>query len=92
LLPDYEPSIGALLKLLSDHIGKEHGDPRRVAQVVLKLAYHDDLPAHLLLGGDALHFASQAEAARNAAGERWREITLSTGFESEGDIPALPRA
>jgi NAD(P)-dependent dehydrogenase (short-subunit alcohol dehydrogenase family) len=92
LLPDYEPSIGALLKLFGDHVGKERGDPRRVAQVVLGLAYHDNPPAHLLLGSDALHFASQAEAARDAAGEQWREITLSTDFGTEGGIPAMPQA
>jgi NAD(P)-dependent dehydrogenase (short-subunit alcohol dehydrogenase family) len=92
LLPDYEPSIGALLKFIRDHAGKEHGDPQRVAQVVLELAYHDNPPAHLLLGSDALYFASQAEAARDAAGERWREIPLSTDFGTEGGIPAMPQA
>jgi NAD(P)-dependent dehydrogenase (short-subunit alcohol dehydrogenase family) len=92
LLPDYEPSIGALLKLLGNHVGKEHGDPQRVAQVVLKLAYHDNPPAHLLLGSDAFHFASQAEAARDAADKRWCEITLSTDFGTEGGIPAMPQA
>ncbi|WP_322013080.1 SDR family NAD(P)-dependent oxidoreductase [Paraburkholderia sp. J12] len=92
LLPEYEPSIGALLKLLGEHVGKEHGDPQRVAQVALKLAYHDNPPAHLLLGSDALYFAGQAETERNAAGERWQAVTLSTDFGTEGDIPAMPQA
>jgi len=91
LLPEYEPSIGALLKLFAEHVGHERGDPERVAQVALKLAYHDNPPAHLLVGSDALHFAGQADAARAAAGDKWREITLSTDFAAVGAIPAMPR-
>ena len=41
-------------------------DPVRVAQVVLRLAGSDQLPAHLLLGSDAVHYADQAEASRAA--------------------------
>lgn len=91
LLPEYEPSIGALLKLFAEHVGKERSDPARVAQVVLKLAYHDHPPAHLLLGSDALQFAGLADAARNAAGERWRPITVSTDFDAERTIPEMPQ-
>ncbi|MBB2929022.1 SDR family NAD(P)-dependent oxidoreductase [Paraburkholderia silvatlantica] len=91
LLPEYEPSIGALLKLFADHIGKERGDPTRVAQVVLQLTRHNAPPAHLLLGSDALQFSNAADAARAAEGERWRDVTLSTDFGSAGTIAGMPR-
>ncbi|MFP6562648.1 SDR family NAD(P)-dependent oxidoreductase [Paraburkholderia sp. B3] len=91
LLPEYEPSIGALLKLFADHVGKERSDPARVAQVVLQLTRHDDPPAHLLLGSDALQFSNAADAARAAEGERWRAVTLSTDFGGAGIIPVMPR-
>lgn len=90
LLPEYEPSIGALLKLFEQHVGKECSDPARVAQIVLKLAYHDHPPAHLLLGSDALQYAGQADAVRAAAGERWRDVTKSTDFDA-GAFPAMPQ-
>lgn len=80
LLPDYVPSIGAVVEMLSHHIGHETGDPAKVAQVVLKLAYHDALPAHLLLGSDALHYAGEADKARAASGEAWRAISAATDF------------
>jgi NAD(P)-dependent dehydrogenase (short-subunit alcohol dehydrogenase family) len=89
LLPDYEPSVGAVLKLLESHWGNENSDPVKVAQVVLRLAASDSLPAHLLLGSDAVQYNAQAEATRAADAERWREISVSTDVNASGDLPAL---
>jgi len=90
LLSDYEPSVGALQDLLKRYVGNEVGDPQKVAQVVLRLAAHDSPPAHLLLGSDALHYFGLADAARSAAAERWRTVSLSSDFTAEGPIPAFP--
>jgi len=89
MLPDYEPSVGAMSKALAPLWGHENSDPARVAQVVLRLAASDRLPAHLLLGSDALQYAGQAEAARAADAERWRAISVSTDFAFSGPVPAL---
>src|SRR5437660_5319350 len=59
LLPDYEPSVGAIIKTLASLWGKENSDPAKVAQVILRLAASDRLPAHLLLGSDAVQYAGQ---------------------------------
>jgi NAD(P)-dependent dehydrogenase (short-subunit alcohol dehydrogenase family) len=89
LLPDYEPSVGAMAKMLKSHWGHETSDPVKVAQVVLRLAASDRLPAHLLLGSDAVQYAGQAEATRAADAERWREISVSTDVNAAGALPAL---
>jgi len=88
LLPDYEPSVGAFVKALESHWGKETSDPVKVAQVVLRLAASDNLPAHLLLGSDAVQYAGQAEATRAADAEGWRDISVVAAFEVDG--PPLP--
>ena len=80
LLPDYEPSVGAIIKALDALWGHENSDPAKVAQVILRLAASDRLPAHLLIGSDALQYAGEAEAARKAEAERWREVSVSTDF------------
>jgi NAD(P)-dependent dehydrogenase (short-subunit alcohol dehydrogenase family) len=92
LLPDYKPTVGSVNEVLAGRIGNETGDPEKVAQVILRLAAHDSLPAHLLLGSDALQRFSQADAARDAAAERWRDVSLSTDFNATGSIPAFPLA
>jgi NAD(P)-dependent dehydrogenase (short-subunit alcohol dehydrogenase family) len=89
LLPDYEPSVGAFLKMLASHWGNENSDPVKVAQVVLRLAASDSLPAHLLLGSDAVQYNAQAGATRAAEAERWREISVSTDVNAPGTLPAL---
>ncbi len=92
LLPDYKPTVGAVNEVLAGRIGNETGDPKKVAQVILRLAAHDSLPAHLLLGSDALQRFGQADAARDAAAERWRDVSLSTDFNATGSIPTFPLA
>jgi len=89
LLPDYEPSVGAVVTTLKSHWGQENGDPAKVAQVILRLAGSDRLPPHLLLGSDAIHYAGQAEAARAADTERWREISVSIDINATVSLPAL---
>jgi hypothetical protein len=60
LLPEYEPSVGAFAKALKAYWGKEASDPVKVSQVVLRLAASDRLPAHLLIGSDAVRFAGRS--------------------------------
>jgi hypothetical protein len=47
LLPDYEPSVGAVVRALRPLWGYENSDPAKVAQVILRLAASERLPAHL---------------------------------------------
>jgi NAD(P)-dependent dehydrogenase (short-subunit alcohol dehydrogenase family) len=89
LLPDYEPSVGAAVARLKSYWGNETSDPAKVAQVVLRLAASDRLPAHLLLGSDAVQYAGQAEEARAADAERWRAVSVSTDANAAGSLPDL---
>ncbi|HLY62800.1 MAG TPA: SDR family NAD(P)-dependent oxidoreductase [Terriglobia bacterium] len=89
LLPDYEPSVGAVIKALKSYWGNETSDPVKVAQLILRLVSSDRLPAHLLLGSDAVRYAGEAEATRAADAERWREVSVSTDVNAPGSLPDL---
>jgi hypothetical protein len=89
LLPDYEPSVGAVIEALRSYWGNETSDPVKVAQLVLRLVSSDRLPAHLLLGSDAVKYAGEAEATRAADAERWREVSVSTDVNAPGTLPEL---
>jgi NAD(P)-dependent dehydrogenase (short-subunit alcohol dehydrogenase family) len=89
LLSDYEPSVGGVIKALESRWGQENSDPAKVAQVVLRLAASDCLPAHLLIGSDAVQHAGQAEATRAADAERWREVSVSTDADAPSSMSAL---
>src|SRR5271156_4752867 len=81
LLPDYEPSVGAVVKALASYWGHEISDPAKVAQLILRLAEMDRLPAHLLIGSDAYTYGGQADATRAAEAERWKEFSVSTDVD-----------
>ena len=89
LFPDYEQSVGAVIEALRSYWGNETSDPVKVAQLILRLASSDRLPAHLLLGSDAVKYAGEAEATRAADAERWREVSVSTDVNATGSLPDL---
>ena len=81
LLPDYETSVGSILKMLRSLEGRAEGDPRKIADVIVKLANSDEVPVRLILGVDAEKRVQQAESARASEAAKWRELTVSTAFE-----------
>jgi NAD(P)-dependent dehydrogenase (short-subunit alcohol dehydrogenase family) len=81
LLPDYEVSVGSMLKMLRRLEGRSEGDPRKIADVVVRLANSEEVPVRLILGVDAEERVQQAEAARKSEAEKWRHLTVSTVFE-----------
>jgi NAD(P)-dependent dehydrogenase (short-subunit alcohol dehydrogenase family) len=89
LLPEYEPSVGALIKMVKDHWGHETSDPAKVAQVILQLASKEQLPAHLLLGSDAVQYARFAEEKRDSDAKAWRDISVSTDAQDVKGLPDL---
>jgi NAD(P)-dependent dehydrogenase (short-subunit alcohol dehydrogenase family) len=89
LLPEYEASVGSILKLLRSLEGRSEGDPRKIADVIVQLANSDEVPLRLILGVDAEKRVHQAEAARASEAEKWRHLTVSTVFEDAESIPEL---
>src|ERR1700686_1709355 len=81
LLPEYEATVGSFLKILRGLEGRAEGDPRKIADVILRLANSDEVPVRLILGVDAEKRVQQAEAARAMEAEKWRHLTVSAVFE-----------
>jgi NAD(P)-dependent dehydrogenase (short-subunit alcohol dehydrogenase family) len=88
LLPEYEASVGASLKVLHTHEVLSEGDPRKIANVVVQLANSEEVPVRLILGVDAEKRVQRAEAARASEAEKWHRLTVSTVFEDAKPIPA----
>jgi NAD(P)-dependent dehydrogenase (short-subunit alcohol dehydrogenase family) len=81
LLPDYEAAVGPSLKMLQGLEGRQEGDPRKIAELIVQLANSDEVPVRLILGVDAEKRVQQAEAARASEAKKWRHLTVSTVFE-----------
>src|ERR1700730_12616274 len=89
LLPVYEPLVCAAIKALASYWVHEVSDPVKVAQLILRLADSDQLPAHLLIGSDAVEYAGQAEATRAAEADRWRNFSISTDIDAKVALPEI---
>jgi NAD(P)-dependent dehydrogenase (short-subunit alcohol dehydrogenase family) len=89
LLPDYEGSVGPILKLLQSIEGHQEGDPRRIADLIVQLTNSDEVPVRLILGVDAEKRVQRAEEARAEEAQKWRHLTSSTVFEDAESIAAL---
>jgi NAD(P)-dependent dehydrogenase (short-subunit alcohol dehydrogenase family) len=89
LLPEYQPTVGAVFKLIRGVEGRFEGDPKKIADVILRVADSDDAPRRLILGVDAEKRVHQAEQARADEAEKWQGLTYSTVFEDAAPIAEL---
>ena len=90
ILPEYEDSVGALVRQLDAYWGNESGDPEKVAEVILRIAETEVLPPHILLGGDAYDMARQAESQRIESALQWEAVSRWTDVSSDGPMPSFP--
>jgi NAD(P)-dependent dehydrogenase (short-subunit alcohol dehydrogenase family) len=88
--PDYDGTIGAMIRFREAHNGAQPGDPAKAAAAILHIAGVDEPPLRLLLGSDAVHLADLDNQARIETDRKWRELSLSTDFEASGGPVALP--
>jgi NAD(P)-dependent dehydrogenase (short-subunit alcohol dehydrogenase family) len=80
-IADYADTAHQAERILGEHAGHEAGDPARIAAAILKIAASPEPPVQLLLGADAVHYATQAMASFQEEFGRWAALSLSTGFD-----------
>ena len=89
LLPEYEATVGPVLNLVRGLEGRAESDPKRIADVVVRLAHGNDVPLRLILGVEAEQHVQHAEAARAAEAAKWQQTTRSTVFPDVEVIPEM---
>jgi NAD(P)-dependent dehydrogenase (short-subunit alcohol dehydrogenase family) len=80
ILPDYQPSVGNLMSTLGRYAGTQEGDPKRIADLLVRLSDRKDLPKRLILGIDAAKRVEVQEAERAQDAEKWKDATHSTVY------------
>ncbi len=77
-LPDYDGAARYARRVLTENAGQESGDPAKAAAAILEVAGAETPPMHLLLGVDAVHYATRAAGQLQTDLGEW--ITLTTGI------------
>jgi NAD(P)-dependent dehydrogenase (short-subunit alcohol dehydrogenase family) len=80
--PEYDSTVGVAARFQRDYNGIQPGAPAKAAAVILQVAAMDEPPLRLLLGSDAVRIVMQADLARIKADRRWRDLSISTDFET----------
>jgi len=81
IIDDYDATVGACRRILVEHAGHEPGDPARAARVILDVATADAPPLRLLLGSDAIGYATVKLRHQIDEIQAWESVSRST------DIP-----
>jgi NAD(P)-dependent dehydrogenase (short-subunit alcohol dehydrogenase family) len=79
-IADYESSVGANRRILTQHAGHEPGDPAKAALAILKVADAERPPLRLMLGTDALGYAQRKFEQHASEIKAWDAVSRSTDF------------
>ena len=81
-IEDYEGAGHFPRRAIPEHAGHEPGDPAKAALAILKVADAADPPLNLLLGPDAVHYATQKIATLLAELGQWTTVTHSIDHDA----------
>lgn len=87
---DYDATVGAVARFQREYNGTQPGDPVKAASVIRYIAGLKEPPLRLLLGSDAVLLAEQVDSARIESDRKWRELSISTDFDSAGTLHSYP--
>lgn len=79
-ISDYAETAGKRRKEHDTVHGTQPGDPAKAAEAIITAVEAPDSPALLLLGADAWEGFRRVEEAQRAELDRWRELSVSTGY------------
>jgi NAD(P)-dependent dehydrogenase (short-subunit alcohol dehydrogenase family) len=84
--PEYEPSVGMVVKQIHGDTDAARGDPAKVAQAIIRLAGEQEPPRRLLIGSDAVFLARVFADARAAEDAKWEALSTGTDFDGLGSF------
>jgi len=79
-IEDYEGVGHFPRRILAEHAGHEPGDPAKAALAILKVADAEAPPLNLLLGHDAVHYATQKIGTLITEIGEWTTVTHSISY------------
>ena len=79
---EYDATVGEVARFQRDYNGTQPGDPAKAAAVILYITSLNNPSLRLLLGSDAVHAVEQSDMARIEADKKWRDLSISTDFET----------
>jgi NAD(P)-dependent dehydrogenase (short-subunit alcohol dehydrogenase family) len=80
--PEYDATVGAVVRFQRNYDGKQPGDPARAAAAVLRVTSLPDPPLRLLLGLDSYNAAEEHALQMLESDRRLKDLSISTDYGS----------
>ena len=77
VIEDYAATAHLSERIVAEHLGEEPNDPAKAARAILAAVDADPPPRHLLLGADALRYASHYLASLQTDMGEWAALSTS---------------
>src|SRR5450631_1450693 len=78
--PEYDATVGATARFQRDYNGKQPGDPKKAAAVILNIAGMESPPLRLLLGSDAYNATVKNDQLKTKSDKQWGDLGRSTDY------------
>jgi NAD(P)-dependent dehydrogenase (short-subunit alcohol dehydrogenase family) len=85
--PEYDATVGAIVRFQRSYDGKQPGDPAKAAAALLHIASLSDPPLRLLLGSDSYNAAEQSAFQKLELDRKWKDLSVSTDYSADGFSP-----
>lgn len=79
-IADYEEARQSVIAHQNEINGNQPGDPEKAVDALIKISNEENPPLHLFLGEDAYNMAHAKIEEVQADLEKWKSVTVSTGF------------
>ncbi|KIC62721.1 oxidoreductase [Chryseobacterium taiwanense] len=89
LIEDYAETSGKMREAASQISYNQPGDPKKFAQVIVKLAASEHPPVHLPVGKDTLHYFQQKMEKFNTEIGQWYDTITSTDHDDVAEQVSL---
>lgn len=89
--PEYDPTVGAMARMLSGPASAQ-GDPRRAGEILVRVVKWDNLPSHLILGAGAVQMAQSYSRGQLAEAAAWEPLSRSADFDQDYPVDLVDHA
>jgi NAD(P)-dependent dehydrogenase (short-subunit alcohol dehydrogenase family) len=77
---DYDPTIGAMQRMMRANTAGAAGDPVRAAEIIVRAVKRDNPPSHLLVGVNAVEMAQAYSRHQIDEAGAWEAVSRSADF------------
>lgn len=86
-IDDYQPVVEPIRKYLYGSNGKQPGDPRKAARVMMQAIADSEPPLRLMLGADSFGLWEKKRVELERDFTRWRQVGVETAFDGATVTP-----